>query len=126
LPQAPVLFELELDAVLARDLPTYQVLPRHQPAWRDLSFVVGAAASHDKLIEALLDDPERLVRKATLFDLYRPASTGGGGAPSGEHSMAVRLELLDDQATLTDERIDAAVQAARSRAEERVGARLRS
>ena len=126
LPQAPVLFELELDAVLERDLPAYRPLARHQAAWRDLAFVVGPSASHDKLIEALLDDPEHLVRKATLFDVYRPASTAGAGAPSGEHSMAVRLELLDDQATLTDERIDAAVAAARMRAERRVGARLRT
>jgi len=112
--------------VLARDLPTYRALPRHQSAWRDLAFVVGATASHDKLIEALLDDPERLVCKATLFDVYRPASTGSASTPSGEHSMAVRLELLDDQTTLTDERIDAAVQAARLRAEQRVGAKLRT
>jgi phenylalanyl-tRNA synthetase beta chain len=40
--------------------------------------------------------------------------------------MAVRLELMDDAATLTDERIEAALQAARERALERVGARLRS
>jgi phenylalanyl-tRNA synthetase beta chain len=40
--------------------------------------------------------------------------------------MAVRLELMDDAATLTDERIEAALTAARERARERVGARLRS
>jgi len=44
----------------------------------------------------------------------------------GEHSMAVRLELMDDAATLTEERIEAALTAARERALERVGARLRS
>jgi phenylalanyl-tRNA synthetase beta chain len=39
--------------------------------------------------------------------------------------MAVRLELLDDQATLTEERIEAAVAAAVARAAAAVGARLR-
>ena len=62
--------------------------------------------------------------KATLFDLYRPA--GMTDVAPGEHSMAVRLELMDDAATLTDERIEAALTAARERALERVGARLRS
>ncbi|MFO1220236.1 MAG: phenylalanine--tRNA ligase subunit beta [Burkholderiaceae bacterium] len=123
LPQPPVLFELDLDAVRDRDVPAYRPLPRHQPVYRDLAFVVGASASHDALIAALLDDPQRLVRRATLFDVYRGA---GGGATPGEHSMAVRLELLDDQTNLTDERIEAAVQAARDRAAQRAGARLRS
>jgi phenylalanyl-tRNA synthetase beta chain len=121
LPHAPVLFELDLEAVCERDVPIYEALPRFQPVYRDLAFMVGASASHDKLIAALIDDPHRLVRKATLFDVYR-----GAGATPGEHSMAVRLELLDDDASLTDERIAAALQAARERAEQRVGARLRS
>ena len=65
-----------------------------------------------------------LVRRATLFDVYRPGKAGGP-AP-GEHSMAVRLELMDDAATLTDERIEVAMHAARERALARVGARLRT
>jgi len=125
LPQAPVLFELDLAAVLKREVPSFAPLPRQQAVWRDLAFVVSASATHDQLVAALLDDPQGLVRKATLFDLYRPSSAVAAAEP-GQHSMAVRLELMDDQATLTDERIDRAVQAARDRAHERVGARLRS
>jgi phenylalanyl-tRNA synthetase beta subunit len=40
--------------------------------------------------------------------------------------MAVRLELMDDAVTLTDERIEAALCAAKDRALERVGGRLRT
>jgi phenylalanyl-tRNA synthetase beta chain len=40
--------------------------------------------------------------------------------------MAVRLELLAADATLTDERIEAAVAAAVTRAEQAFGARLRA
>jgi len=124
LPHAPVLFELDLAAVLERDVPSFVPLPRQQAVWRDLAFVVSAGASHDQLIDALMDDPQRLVRSATLFDLYRPRAAGEAAEP-GEHSMAVRLELMDDQATLTDERIDRAIESAKARAHERVGARLR-
>jgi phenylalanyl-tRNA synthetase beta chain len=89
-----------------------------------LAFVLTAGVTHDALIDALTDDPSGLVRRATLFDLYRPAAGGAVAAP-GEHSMAVRLELMDDQATLTDERIESAVQAAKIRVQDRVGGRLR-
>ena len=40
--------------------------------------------------------------------------------------MAVRLELLDEDATLTDERIDAEVAAVVDALARRLGARLRS
>ena len=44
----------------------------------------------------------------------------------GERSMAYRLELRDDAATLTDERIEAAKVAAVARAASAFGARLRA
>ena len=124
LPHAPVLFELELDAVLQRRVPQFAPIPRQQPVQRDQAFVVSDRVPHDQLIDALLDDPSGVVRRATLFDLYRPK--GGSDLALGEHSMAVRLELMDDALTLTDERIEAALAAARQRALDRVGARLRA
>jgi phenylalanyl-tRNA synthetase beta chain len=65
------------------------------------------------------------VRSATLWDVYRPKEAGGDFAP-GERSLAVRLELLADDATLTDERIAEAVNAAVARAAAACGARLRA
>ena len=125
LPHAPMLFELDLDAVLDRPLPQYQPLPRQQAAWRDLALVVNDRVTHDALLAALRADPLGLVRSATLFDIYKPAAPVAGVAPD-ERSLAIRLELLDDQATLTDERIDAAVKAAVQRAAQACGARLRT
>jgi phenylalanyl-tRNA synthetase beta chain len=120
LPHAPVLFELELDALLEQPLPQPQALPRQQSVWRDLALLVGEPVSHDALIAALTDDAGGLVRSARLFDLYRPQDAG-----PNERSMAVRIELRDDDATLTDERIDAAMAQALARAQQRLGARLR-
>jgi len=62
------------------------------------------------------------VRSARLFDVYRPKSAEGAPA---ERSLAVRLELLDEEATLTDERIDAAVRSVLDTLSSRLGARLR-
>lgn len=125
LPLSTVLFELDLDAVLARPVPMAAAIPRQQSALRDLALVVGDAVSHDALIAALTDDSSGLVRSAQLFDLYKPkAATPTMQAE--ERSMAVRLEIRDDETTLTDERIDAVLAQALARAQQRVGARLRT
>jgi phenylalanyl-tRNA synthetase beta chain len=76
-------------------------------------------------MQALRDDPHGLVRSATLFDIYRPKSGASSDMQPGERSMAVRLELLDDETTLTDDRIEAAVAAAIGRAQAALAARLR-
>jgi len=125
LPQAPLMFELDLAAVLKRQVPSAVAVPRQQSAWRDLALVVGEAVSHDALMQALRDDPHGLVRSATLFDIYRPKSGASSDMQPGERSMAVRLELLDDETTLTDDRIEAAVAAAIGRAQAALAARLR-
>ena len=88
---------------------------------RDVALVMGEGVSHDALIAALEDDATGLVRSAQLFDLYKPKTAEGN-----QRSMTVRLELRDDEATLTDERIEAAKQAAIERATTRLRARLRS
>ncbi len=118
---APVLFELDLRVLLQRALPQPSVLPRQQPALRDVALVVGEGVTHDALIAALIDDATGLVRSARLFDLYKPKTSSGH-----ERSMAVRLDLRDDDATLTEERIETAKAQAVQRAHDRLGARLRT
>jgi phenylalanyl-tRNA synthetase beta chain len=125
LPTAPVVFELDLAAVQKRDVPQAQPLPRQQAARRDLALVVQEHVRHDALMAALRDDSTGLVRSATLFDVYRPKADAADFA-AGERSLAVRLELLSDDATLTDEIIDAAVASAIARATAACGARLRA
>jgi phenylalanyl-tRNA synthetase beta chain len=126
LPLAPVVFELDAQAVLERRLPVYQPMARHQPVLRDIAVIVRDGISHDTLMDAVQAAPtDGLLRDAVLFDVYRPKSpTPEMGA--GERSLALRLELLDDKGGLTDERIDAAVRAVVDTLASRVGARLRA
>lgn len=123
LPHAPVLFELDLSALQQRPVPAFTAIARHQASQRDLALVVPETVGHDALVSALQADDAGLVRSAVLFDVYKPAQPTADMA-AGERSLAVRLELLDADATLTEERIDAAVAAAVARAAA-VGARLR-
>jgi len=90
--------------------------------------VVRDGVAHDALVAALRADPAGLIRSATLFDVWKPGKkdAGMGGLADDERSLAIRLELLDFEQTLTDERIDATVQAAVARVAAAFGARLRA
>jgi phenylalanyl-tRNA synthetase beta chain len=124
LPHAPVVFELDLAPVQQGAVPAYQPVSRQQPVWRDVALVLGDEVPHDALIASLMADPTGLVRKATLFDVFKPA-TVTAGMRAGEKSLTVRIELLDFETTLTDERIEASVALALTRVGQAFGARLR-
>ena len=124
LPSAPVLFELSLDAVLARTLPQGQGVPRLQAVQRDLALIVNEQVTYASLMRAIESSGEALVRSARLFDVFKPAQPTAE-LQAGERSLAVRLELLDDENTLTDERIEQAVAKVVTQLGERLGARLR-
>lgn len=124
LPQAPVVFELALDAVLARTLPQGQGVPRQQSVQRDIAVIVGEGVTHDALMATIADAHDGLVRSAKLFDVFKPTQAGAE-LKEGERSLAVRLELLDDDTTLTDERIEQTVARVVTALGEKLGARLR-
>ena len=97
---------------------------------RDVAVVVKESVTHDQLMGSLRNAPVAdLVRSATLFDIYRPkpGADAAGGANLGidEKSLAVRLVLDGGQETLTDERIETAVQSVLAQWQADVGARLR-
>jgi len=131
-PTAPVLFELDLEAVMARRVPVAKPVPKHQPVERDLAVVVAESVTHADLMTAITGAPNGgLLQDAVLFDIYRPAPTRDGAAPVagalavGEKSMAVRLHFQSEGATLTDGQVDTAVHAILGHLAAGLGARLR-
>jgi phenylalanyl-tRNA synthetase beta chain len=126
LTQTPVLFELDLDALLQRPVPEFSSVSRQQPVERDIAVIVAEAVTHAELMAQIhAASTQGLLRSATLFDIYRPKEAGGG-LSMGEKSLAVRLVLSDEQATLTDEQIEQAVRAIVERLSSQLGARLRA
>lgn len=132
LAQAPVMFELELDAVLARQVPVFKPVAKHQAVERDIAVVVKEAVTHAQVMDAVQNGVKGgILRSATLFDVFRPKKLKAGeeavpGAlAQDEKSLAVRLTLGSDTASLTDAEIDAAMQGAIAALTERVAARLR-
>lgn len=125
LAHAPVLFELDLDAVLARQVPAFQPVAKFPPAERDIAVIVADAVTHSALMDAVRGaDTAGLLRDALLFDVYKPKQPSGGVA-AGEKSLAVRLTLASSDATLTDTQIDTAVKAVVDRIASQLGGRLR-
>jgi len=128
LPQAPVLFELELDAVLQREVPAFRGVAKFQAVERDIAVIVAESVTHAALILAIWSAPvQGLLRDAILFDVYRAKpGAASAGLAEGEKSLAVRLTLNSDQATLTEEQIEATVQAVLARLVSDLGARQRA
>ncbi|GBU14795.1 phenylalanine--tRNA ligase beta subunit [Polaromonas sp.] len=126
LAQAPVLFELELDAVLQRPVPVFKAVSKQQPVERDLALIVAESVTHAALMAAIYGaDTQGLLKDAKLFDVYRPQQAGTS-LQLGEKSLAVRLLLSSDTATLTEEAIEAAVQAVLVKVQNDLQGRLRA
>ena len=124
LPVAPVVFEIELAAALERPVPLFQPLPKQQSVWRDIAVLADDSVTHDALMQIILGADEGPIRSAQLFDVFRPPTQAGSDQPP-QRSLAVRLELQDDEATLTDDRIDATVASLLNTLHARLGVRLR-
>jgi phenylalanyl-tRNA synthetase beta chain len=123
LPHAPVVFELDLNAVTQRSVSVAKL----QAVERDIAVIVREQVTHAQLMQAIHSAPTQgLLRHAVLFDVYRPKAEAAGGLAVGEKSLAVRLSLHSDEATLTDAQIEAAMGAVMASLSERVSARLRS
>ncbi len=126
LAHAPLLFELALDAVLRREVPVFRAVSKFQPVERDIAVIVPESVTHSELMAAIDGaDTRGMLRRATLFDVYRPQQASAG-MQLGEKSLAVRLVLSSDDATLADEAIDVVIQAVLASLQSQLRARLRA
>ncbi|MES2955935.1 MAG: phenylalanine--tRNA ligase subunit beta [Pseudomonadota bacterium] len=126
LAQAPILFELDLNALLQRPVPEFQPVSKLQPVERDIAVIVAENVTHAALMAGIHGaDTLGLLKSAILFDVYKPQQ-GNAAMQLGEKSLAVRLVLGSDDATLTDEQIEAVTQAVLASLQARLQARLRA
>ena len=128
--KAPVLFELELDALLQRSVPVAQPVLKTQDVERDIAILVAEKVTFAEVMAAIASVPlSGLTRSATLFDIYRPKAAsvelGSNAIAADEKSLALRLTFNSQDATLNDEAIEAAVNAVLSLLKSQVDARLR-
>jgi len=118
---APVVFELDIDAVLEQPLPAYQEVSRFPAVVRDLALVVNQEQPARPLLEGLIAAAPAFVREVVLFDVYH-----GKGVDTGKKSLAFRVVMQDTEKTLADGEVDAAMVKLIETAAEKFAAKLRS
>ena len=122
--KAPVVFELDVDALLTTSVPVYAAVSKHQPVRRDIAVVTAPETETGRLVDAVYEahsaDPRlSSMTDFRLFDLYRPKD-------AAQKSLAFTLELTaKGEEPVSDLEADAAVRAVLD-VLEREGATLRA
>ncbi len=109
LPLAPVMFEIDAQALQQRVVPSYHEISKFPAVMRDVALVVKHTVSAQDLVddfnlEIAANPACKIMQSIVLFDEYR----GKGLAPD-EKSLAFRITMQDTQATLQDEAVEAAM-----------------
>ncbi|HQX06794.1 MAG TPA: phenylalanine--tRNA ligase subunit beta, partial [Zoogloea sp.] len=118
---APVVFEIELEALLETVTPAYREVSRFPAVTRDLALVVDQDASAGQLLKGLQSVAPAIVQRIELFDQYQ-----GKGIEQNRKSLAFRVVMQETQKTLEDAEVDAVMIALTRHAEENLGAKLRA
>lgn len=126
LPLAPVMFEVDAEALRAREVPVYQEISKFPAVIRDIALVVKQAVPAQDLLDVFIAERQAnpacaIMQAIVLFDEYR-----GKGLENDEKSLAFRFTLQDTQTTLQDDKVDAAMAAFVASAEKKHGAKLRA
>ncbi|MGZ3159451.1 MAG: phenylalanine--tRNA ligase subunit beta, partial [Burkholderiaceae bacterium] len=126
LPLAPVMFEVDADALQLRDIPVYQEISKFPAVTRDLAIVVQQAIPAQDLVDTFFVEKKtnpicNILQAIVLFDEYR-----GKGLENNEKSLAFRITLQDTQSTLQDDNVNAAIAAYTSAVNKKHGGKIRS
>jgi phenylalanyl-tRNA synthetase beta chain len=121
LPQPPIVFELELDALAESPLPHPEVPSRLPTVVRDIAMEFDGETSVQAVLDTIHAEKPPIVRSVRLFSLYR-----GAGLSPGTKSLAFRVVMQDTARTLTDAEADAARDALVALLGRRFSARLRT
>ncbi|HUP90909.1 MAG TPA: phenylalanine--tRNA ligase subunit beta [Solimonas sp.] len=120
LPEAPVVFELEWDALREQRLPKAQALSEFPSSRRDLAVVVAEQVSAQQLLDCVRASGGKTLANAFVFDIYRGEALG-----TACKSVALGLNFNDYSRTLTVEEIDSSIAAITQSLTRELGAAIR-
>ena len=92
---------MPLPRARGRARPLLKLSP-FQPVERDFAFTVASDLAAETLLRAARGVDKKLVAEVRLFDVYT-----GPGLPAGMKSLAITVVLQPEEATLTDEALEA-------------------
>ncbi len=125
LARAPILFELDAQAVLQRGLPVAQTVSKQQMVTRDMAIIVKRdvlAQQIQQLIAGLSSRHSNcaIIKTVQLFDVYQ-----GEHIAEDEKSLAYRVQMQDADNTLQDAQIEQVMAQILEALQTELGARLR-
>lgn len=112
--QEAFIFKVDLDALIAivkETTPRFKHLPQYPEVRRDLAFVINEDVSYDDIQRVIKGGVQQNIFKGSeVFDVYH-----GENIEKGYKSLAFRIYMQDENATLTDEVIDRQMQNVREK-----------
>ena len=112
--QEAFIFNIELDALISiikETVPRFKHLPQFPEVKRDLAFVISQDVTCDDILRVIKGGVQQNIFKGCeVFDVYQ-----GENIEKGYKSLAFRIHLQDEKATLTDEVIDRQMQSVREK-----------
>lgn len=103
--QEVFIFEIDLDSIIdivKEKTPRYKKPPQFPEVRRDLAFVINEDVTFDDIQKVIKSAVQQNIFKGSeVFDVYQ-----GENIEKGFKSLAFRIKMQDENATLTDEVID--------------------
>ena len=124
-PLAPVLFEIDWEAIAQLPLPKPVEISKFPAVARDLALVVKQNVAAQSILDCMNAAKQPLLKEIVLFDEFRPSAERSGGMEADEKSLAFRLTLAAENETLQDSQVEAVVSALLEKLTIQFGARLR-
>ncbi len=99
------IFEFDMDKILnevSQSVVKFKKLPQFPEIQRDIAFAINDDASYEKISSVIKKSADKkLFNNCELFDIYK-----GEHIEQGYKSLAVRIKLQDEEATMTDDIIE--------------------
>jgi len=118
---AVYLFELDLAAVLAAEIPVASELSRYPEVSRDLALVIDESVSSGAISQLVRENAGEFLASLQIFDVYQ-----GDAVTKGKKSVALGLTWQHPSRTLSDEEINTIISSCINVLQEQFNANLRN
>ncbi|AJI52585.1 phenylalanine--tRNA ligase subunit beta [Francisella philomiragia] len=116
--KAPIVFELDLDVLVNKKIPSFEKISKYPSVSRDISFLVDKSVLAGDIIKAISDLNISILKDLNIFDIYESEE-------NARKSIALSMLFQDNDKTLDDIIINQAVDSALSILRDMFGAEQR-
>lgn len=119
--QAPILFEVMMNAIDSHLIPQYRAISKYPAVRRDIAIIVDQSVLVEEIKEKIEISSGHLLNNVEIFDIY-----AGEGIELGKKSVALGLTFQEPSRTLVDEEINQVIDRVVDNLEHEFNAKLRA